>query len=352
MKSDLELSEISSNEWLSLNQFVHELKKIDSPCMSVYYTKGKENEVITLLRDSKRNEYFEKIELEIEKKILDLKKKKKSIGNYVKTLCIFGWMKNNKIIIKELGISKKLPYIYMASKRPYVKPFQDVLKTNYKVLLVTIDQKSARIQKFHGSQIIQESKLRINLQGRHKKGGQSQGRFMRARQTQIHVFFKKVASKLRSMNDDTELILLGGSGPAKTEFFDELDSDLIQKCRFVETLTFSTSLQTIHEKIISHLYQHRKRHVSEIIKKYEKQVKEGLTAKRNSVIFKALEMGAVDTLIVSANYHTHPRFRNIMKMLQMAKNTSAVIEFAVSPKIIKRLDIDDSVLALLRYKIK
>ena len=352
MKSDLELSEISSNEWLSLNQFVHELKKIDSPCMSVYYTKGKENEVITLLRDSKRNEYFEKIELEIEKKILDLKKQKKSIGNYVKTLCIFGWMKNNKIIIKELGISKKLPYIYMASKRPYVKPFQDVLKTNYKVLLVTIDQKSARIQKFHGSQIIQESKLRINLQGRHKKGGQSQGRFMRARQTQIHVFFKKVASKLRSMNDDTELILLGGSGPAKTEFFDELDSDLIQKCRFVETLTFSTSLQTIHEKIISHLYQHRKRHVSEIIKKYEKQVKEGLTAKRNSVIFKALEMGAVDTLIVSANYHTHPRFRNIMKMLQMAKNTSAVIEFAVSPKIIKRLDIDDSVLALLRYKIK
>ena len=88
------------------------------------------------------------------------------------------------------------------------------------------------------------------------------------------------------------------------------------------------------------------------IKKYEKQVKEGLTAKRNPVIFKALEMGAVDTLIVSANYHTNPRFRNIMKMLQMAKNTSAVIEFAVSPRIIKRLDIDDSVLALLRYKIR
>ena len=352
MKSELESSEISSNEWLSLNQFVHELKQIDSPCMSVYYTSGKENEVVTLLRETKRNEYFEKIELEIEKKILDLKKQKKSIGNYVKTLCIFGWMKNKKIVIREIGISKKLPYIYMASKKPYLKPFQDVLKTNYKVLLVTIDQKSARIQKFHGSQIIQESKLRINLQGRHKKGGQSQGRFLRARQTQIHVFFKKVASKLRSMDDGAELILLGGSGPAKTEFFDELDSDLIQRCRFVETLTFSTSLQKIHQKIISHLYQHRKRHVSEIIKKYEKQVKEGLTAKRNPVIFKALEMGAVDTLIVSANYHTNPRFRNIMKMLQMAKNTSAVIEFAVSPRIIKRLDIDDSVLALLRYKIR
>ena len=42
MKSELESSEISANEWLSLNQFVHELKQIDSPCMSVYYTSGKE----------------------------------------------------------------------------------------------------------------------------------------------------------------------------------------------------------------------------------------------------------------------------------------------------------------------
>ena len=90
----------------------------------------------------------------------------------------------------------------------------------------------------------------------------------------------------------------------------------------------------------------------EIIQKYETQVKEGLTAKKNPVILKALELGAVDTLIVSANYHTNPRFRNIMKMLEMAKNTSAVIEFAVSPRVIKRLEIDDSVLALLRYKIR
>ena len=35
-----------------------------------------------------------------------------------------------------------------------------------------------------------------------------------------------------------------------------------------------------------------------------------------------------------------------------AVSVTAVIEFAVSPRIIKRLDIDDSVLALLRYKIR
>ena len=104
--------------------------------------------------------------------------------------------------------------------------------------------------------------------------------------------------------------------------------------------------------MISRLYEYRKRHVAEIIAKYEKLFKEGLTAKRNDVIYKALEIGAVDTLIVSVNYHTNVQFKKILKMLEIAKNTSCKIEFAVSPKIIKKLEIDNAVLAILRYKIK
>ncbi len=240
----------------------------------------------------------------------------------------------------------------MSSKKPFIKPFNDVLETNYDVLLVTLDQKSAKIQKFHGSQIIQESKLRIDLQGRHKKGGQSQGRFLRARQTKIHVFFKKIANKVKEMDSNSSLILLGGIGTAKTEFYDELNSELVKKCRFVENLSFSTSMNDINAKIIHHLYQYRRKYVVELIEKYEELVKNGLTAKRNDVIYKALEIGAVDTLIVSVNYRTNSQFKKIMKMLEIAKNTSSKIEFAVSPKIIKKLDLDNAVLAILRYKIR
>ncbi len=352
MKHDLESSKISSSEWLSLNQFLYEMKQVSSPCVSVYYPYGKGDQTILLLQENKRNDTFEKITLKIQKKILDLKNDASSVGKFVRTLCIFGWMKDGRIIIKEVGTSKKLPYIYMVSKKPYIKPFNDVLKTNYDVLLVTLDQKTARIQKFHGSQILQEAKLKIDLQGRHRKGGQSQGRFLRARQTKIHIFFKKVANKIKTMDSNSELLLLGGSGPAKTEFYDELDSELMKKCRFVENLSFSTPSKEIYEKIIHHLYQHRRKHVIELLEKYEKLFKDGLTAKRNNVIYKALEMGAVDTLIVSANYHTNSQFKKIIKMLEIAKNTSSKIEFAVSPNIIKKLDIDNSVLAILRYKIK
>ncbi len=352
MKNNKGPSEISSAEWLSLNQFLYQVKQIDSPCVSVYYPYGKGQETIILLQKTRRKEPFEKIELEIEKRITKLKENPSSAGKFTKTLCIFGWIKNGKVNIKNIGTSKKLPYIYMVSKRPYIKPFNDILKTNYDVLLVILDQKSARIQKFHGSQIVQEAKLRIDLQGRHRKGGQSQGRFLRARQTKIHVFFKKVAKKVKTMNSNSELILLGGIGHAKTEFYGELDSELIEKCRFVENLSFSTPVNEIHKKLIHLLYQHRRKYVAEIIEKYEKLFKEGLTAKRNDVIYKALEIGAVNMLIVSADYHTNSQFKKIMKMLQIAKNTSAKIEFAVSPKIIKNLEIHDSVLAILRYKIK
>jgi peptide chain release factor subunit 1 len=352
VKNNLEYSEISSSEWLSLNQFLYEIKQIDTPCVSVYYPYGKGQETISLLQETKRKEQFEKIESEIEKRITVLKKNPSSVGKFTKTLCIFGWIKNGKINTKEIGTSKKLPYIYMVSKRPYVKPFYDILKINYDVLLITLDQKSARIQKFHGSQIVQEAKLRIHLQGRHRKGGQSQGRFLRARQTKIHVFFKKVANKIKKMDSNSELVLLGGNGQAKTEFFSELDSELVKKCRFVENLSFSTPISDIHKKIIHHLYEYRRKYVTEIIEKYEKLVKEGLTAKRNDVIYKALEIGGVDTLIVSADYHTNTQFKNIMKMLEIAKNTSSKIEFVVSPKIIKKLEIHDSVLAILRYRLK
>ena len=344
--------EIPSAEWLSLNQFLYEVKQIDAACVSVYYPYGKGQQTISLLQDTKRKEPFEKIESEIEKRITKLKENPSSAGKFTKTLCIFGWIKNGKVHTKEIGTSKKLPYVYMVSKKPYIKPFRDILKTNYDVLLVTLDQKSARIQKFHGSKIIQEAALRIDLRGRHRKGGQSQGRFLRARQTKIHVFFKKVANKVRNLDSNSELILLGGVGPAKTEFYDVLDSGLAKKCRFVQNLNFSTGINDVYKKIIHHLYIHRRKHVTGIIAQYEELVKNGLTAKRNDVIYKALEIGAVDTLIVSADYHINSQFIKIMKMLEIAKNTSCKIEFAASPKIIEKLKIHDSVLAILRYRIK
>ena len=61
------LSEISPSEWLSLNQFVQELKEINSKCISVYYPYGKGTDTIQLLRETSRSELLKKIESKIVK---------------------------------------------------------------------------------------------------------------------------------------------------------------------------------------------------------------------------------------------------------------------------------------------
>ncbi len=72
MKNNLESSEISSNEWLSLNQFLYEVKQIDTQCVSVYYPYGKGQETISLLQGTKRKESFEIILSEIEIRIAEV----------------------------------------------------------------------------------------------------------------------------------------------------------------------------------------------------------------------------------------------------------------------------------------
>jgi len=154
MKNNPELSEVSSAEWLSLNQFLYEIKQIDSACVSVYYPYGKGADTISLLQETKRTESLEKIESKIEKRIMHLRKNPSSAGKFTKTLCIFGWMKNSTVNIKEIGTSKKLPYIYMASKKPYIKPFRDILKTNHNVILVTLDHKSGTAAKSRSATLL------------------------------------------------------------------------------------------------------------------------------------------------------------------------------------------------------
>ena len=349
-------SEVTPVEWYSINRFVQELKsqKTDSSVISLYYPHGNDAKTIDLLRKTKRNERLEKIEAVIEKRIAkrSSNKKKGSKDRFINTHCIFGWHSNGKTTLKEIGISKKLPFVYLAGKKPFVKPFRDILKSNYQVILVILDNKSACIQHMQGDKVLAEQRLSINLQGRHKKGGQSQKRFLRARQTFIQGFFKRIAKKIEKLDsNEVEILFIGGIGNAKIEFHDELNSEIKKKCRFIEGISFGTNVNEQNKKIIKHLYDYRKKHVLEVTAKFESAVKEGLVLRSNSRIQKALERGAVDTLLVSADYyHASPTNQKIIKMIELAKNTSSIVEFVTNPRLVAKLADYDHVLALLRYK--
>ena len=275
-------SEINPSEWYSINRFTKELELQNFPCVSVYYPYDKNLETLHLLKERKRDEKTEKIKSAIEKRIIKLSKATNSKKHFINTRCIFGWQSNGRVILKDIATSKKLPYVYLIGKKPYLKPFYDILKVNYHIILVILDHKSAHIQYLQGDKILEEKRLSINLQGRHKKGGQSQKRFLRARQTFIQGFFKKIAKKVSDLDsNNVEILFLGGVGTAKVEFHDELNSELKKKCRFIDDISFRTPTGDINKKIIKHLYDYRKKHVLEIVSKFEKLVKEGLVTKKN-----------------------------------------------------------------------
>ncbi len=87
--------------------FLDEVKQINTVCVSVYYPYGKGQQTISLLQETKRSESIETIESKIEKRIAELRKNPISVGKFTKTLCIFGWIKNGKVFIKEIGNFKK-----------------------------------------------------------------------------------------------------------------------------------------------------------------------------------------------------------------------------------------------------
>jgi len=97
MKTHVASSEIVPLEWISINQFLHEIKQIDSQCITVYYPYGKGQETISLLHETKRNDALEKIELKIENKITELKKNPVYVDKSTKNHYIFGWIKKRKI---------------------------------------------------------------------------------------------------------------------------------------------------------------------------------------------------------------------------------------------------------------
>ena len=344
--------ELCPSEWYSINQFTKEIIGEKNPCISLYFPHDKKIETIRLLQETKRDEKCEKIEFAIEKRIEKLKIENEKF--FVKTHCIFGWLVNGRVKIKYISVSKKIPYVYVASNKPYLKPFFDILKINYEVILVILDHKSAKIKHLQGHEVLNEEKISINLQGRHKKGGQSQKRFLRARQTYIQGFYKKITKKLaRLHSNNVKILFLGGVGTAKIEIHNELNSELKRKCRFMECVSFGTDTDIINKKIINHLHDYRRKHVLDLIVNFENQMKEKLVLKKNSLIKKALDVGAVDTLLVSANYfHSLQKSRRIMKMIEMAENTSAEIEFITNPKLVEKLEIHDHIIALSRYKFK
>ena len=336
---------LGPREWYSLNRFILQLNKYETPVLSLYLPSYEMSDGLRILEERETMNELEGVRAAIANRLVRTKYHSGSI-------CLFGWSTNKRSIVKHVRISKEVPPLYVVHRKPYLKPLKDILEIGYQVLVIILDHKTAKIKVYNGSELVEEIGVRSYLRGRHKKGGQSQKRFNQNRKLQIRYFFNKVSQQLSGMQlDDIELVLLGGRGLAKKEYFSVMQNDIARKTQILDRVSFTTSRKDITRRVISILDKTRKVNEMKLLKGLESPAKHGLVISRNDEIEAKIKHGVVDTLFIASNYYTDSLEENsqIRRMIRLAKRKGSTIEFITNITARRRLHRFGDVVALLRH---
>ena len=338
---------LNPQEWYDLNRFTLQLRDAKPPVLSLYLPSYEMADGSKILDEKDSIVGFEGVRDAVADRLNKVKYHSGSI-------CLFGWSNKGQSIVKHVRLSKELPPLYVFHHKPYLKPLKDILEIGYQVLVIIMDHKRARIEVYNGSELIEEISVRSYLTGKHKKGGWSQKRFQQNRDLQIKYFFNKVNQQLKNLEEDSiELILLGGRGLAKKEFFAIMDANLVRKTCIVDRMSFGTSMRAITRRVISILDKLRKTNELKLLSGLATPAKHGLVITRNEEIEKKVGKGAVEKLFLAADYYaTSPKENSLIRrIIGLVKRKGSTIEFITDAVARRRLHKFGNLVALLRYKL-
>lgn len=178
--------------------------------------------------------------------------------------------------------------------------------------LVVMDRREATIGLLKGTSVIVKEHMTSGVPGKIKAGGQSAPRFERIREGMAIEFYKRI-SEVCNKEFLPELqnlkgILVGGPGPTKEEFIEYLNNEIKRRIIAVIDLTY-TDESGLHDLVDRSREALLKEAITE-----EKKIMERfftlLAKDPNKVTYgedgvrKALEIGAVDTLLISEDLDT------------------------------------------------
>ncbi len=199
-------------------------------------------------------------------------------------------------------------YKYHCDSTFYLEPLKEMLKEKKVYGLIVIDRREATIGLLRGKRIEVLSYTTSMVPGKHRQGGQSSVRFERLRQIAIHEFYKKVGEKateaLLPYKDDLLGVLIGGPSPTKEEFYEGeyLHHELQKKVigLFDVSYTDESGLYELVEKAQDALQELDLMREKRLMNKFLHEIaRDGLAAYGEKEVREYLNMGAVDTLLLS-----------------------------------------------------
>ena len=200
-------------------------------------------------------------------------------------------------------------FLYRCDSLFYTEPLEQMLTEKEIYGLFLIDRRECTVGMLRGKNIELLKYMTSQVPGKHGRGGQSQRRFERLTEIAAHEWFVKCGEKASEifLNQDTmKGIFVGGSGPTKQYFVEEgyfhyeIQNKVLEvfDTGYTDEFGLKELVGVASEKMsdlkISREKKVMKRFLSEVTKS-----EKSLAAYGEEQIRRALEMGVVDTLILS-----------------------------------------------------
>jgi len=199
-------------------------------------------------------------------------------------------------------------YTYHCNSEFFLEPLQHMMDVKEIYGLAVIDRKEATIATLKGKRVDIIKHLTSGVPGKHKAGGQSQRRFDRLIDLAAHEFKKRIGEH---MNDsllsieNLKGIILGGPGHTKEEF---LKGEYLQyelKNKVIATVDTSYTgefgIREVIDKSMNLLEEMDVIQEKQLVQKFLKELidEHGLASYGEKEVRENLQMGAVDTLLIS-----------------------------------------------------
>ena len=245
--------------------------------------------------------------------------------------------------------------IYRCDQRFLINILEDMLEHKELYGLIVMDRREATIGFLRGTSITATARTTSGVPGKFKAGGQSAQRFERLIEGMAKDFYKRISDMCNKEFlgvKNLKGILLGGPGPTKESFQDQLNTELKRKILAVQDLTYTD------ESGLHHLVEKSKDILQKELILEEKKIMERFfallateiekTAYGETNVKTALEQGAVEMLLLSEELDDH----QIEELEDLAKTVgSTVTLISVNTKEGQQLKDLGGIAAILRYAV-
>ena len=200
-------------------------------------------------------------------------------------------------------------FLYRCDSDFFLEPIENMLTEKEIYGLFLIDRRECTVGILRGNRVELLKYMTSQVPGKHGKGGQSQRRFERLTEIAAHEWFQKCgekASEILLNEPGIKGVFVGGPGPTKRYFVDEeyLHYEIQNKIvdQFDTGYTDEYGLRELVAAASETMTDLKIAKEKKVMKRFLKEISKGdesLSLYGEDYIRKALQMGAVDTLLMA-----------------------------------------------------